>query len=190
MLVSSKSQKDQSWSSIFIEEKNEHVSWMTLFYHAKIRIINFEPLFSLKRKRVRFLNEMFFTDAQVKKISFEAPFPLRRKGPVSWRRAFLSMQKSEGSISKQYFHWREKSLFFEWHVFWRCKSFSPTNQGSASHSVSFYPSVRKHETDGPRVLFVWRVRMFAHKWNQRSFDFCLTNFAWCLNFETPKKKDL
>ena len=112
MLVSSKSQKDQSWSSIFIEEKNEHVSWMTPFYNAKIRSINFEPLFSLKRKRVRFLNEMYFTNAQVNKISFEAPFPLKRKGPVSWRRAFLSMQKSEGSISKQYFHWREKSLFF------------------------------------------------------------------------------
>ena len=131
MLFSSKSQKDQTWSSIFIEVKIEHVPWMTPFYHAKIRSITFEALFSLKRKRVRFLNEMFFTDTQVKKMSFEAPFPLKRKGPVSWMRAFLPMQNSEGSVLKLYFHWREKSLFFEWHVFWRCTVFLRRIRGAS-----------------------------------------------------------
>ena len=104
--------------------------WHPFCHDAKIRSINFKALFSLKRKRVRFLNEMFFTDTQVKKMSFEPPFLLKRKGSVSWRKAFLPMQKSEGSLLKLYFHWREKSFFFEWHVFWQCKSFSPTNQGA------------------------------------------------------------
>ena len=81
---------------------------MTSFYHAKFRSISFRALFSLKRKRVQFLNEnslsieekracfvneSFFTNAKVRWVTLEDVFSLKRKKLVFLNDTFFDNAK-------------------------------------------------------------------------------------------------
>ena len=107
-----KIQKNQFWRFMFIKEKQCLFLEWPLFYQFKNQL---KLYFHWREKRAYFVNDtfilmqkseatvlklhfhqrekesaswLFFTDARIKRMSFEVPFPLKRKGPVSWMRDF------------------------------------------------------------------------------------------------------
>ena len=137
------SSKNQSWSSIFIEEKKslndtflqnecktqKNQFWRSIFiiakkclFLAKARRISLEALFSLKRKMSMFREWHLFTMQKSEASVLKLYFHWREKESASWMKCFLPTHKSRKWVLKLPFHWREKGLFREWELFYHCKS--------------------------------------------------------------------
>ena len=129
-----------SWSSIFIEEKKEPVSWMTLLCQCKNQKYQFWSSIFIKEKKSPLLDWNVFYRCTNQEDEFWSSLSIEEKRACFVNERFFTMQKSEGSILKLYFHWREKSLFFEWHVFWRCTVFLRRIRGASRIACFFIPS--------------------------------------------------